>query len=679
MSSQKLNMTSSVRAVHGIGPAAEKGLQRLGIVTVADLLNLLPRSYDDYTNETPLAEAVPGREGFFHVEVVSSPERYVGRSGVPVLSFAVQDGSGGTAQVTLFHQSYLVSRLRSGSQLYMHGTPNQTAGSLRFTAPRVLTRPPDTPLVAVYPAIEGLRPSRLRRIIKDVLDNVEITEPHSEAYLRRYSLPGLRSAYRSVHLPDSPDMPEQGLRRFHADRCFTLARTLDALAARRDASNETPVRALDMLDDFCRHLPFRPTNAQIRAMRDIARDLDSPHVMNRLLQGDVGSGKTAVALFAAYAVMRGGYQAIYLAPTEVLAQQQYTAALRLFPQNRVFLLTGQTPGSERKCIREHMQSSTGTLLIGTHALLYGDLDLVAPALLITDEQHRFGVRQRRTLLNSGDGLHSLTMSATPIPRSLALAIHGQTNVSVLDEMPSGRIPTKTSYVPPHKTDAMYAFIAERAAAGQQSFIVCASIEPGENTAVRSATEIYEMLSQRYPGISFGLLHGRCAPEEKTRTMRRFADGSIQVLVSTTVIEVGVDVPNATVMVILDADRFGLAQLHQLRGRVGRGNAGQSYCFLSTADRDAIERIRILCSTNDGFKIAEEDLKERGAGDFLGERQHGRQSALSLLTAENSSQLAAMRRELQKMSADSALAQDYAFFTQLADAQISEQLSYLALN
>lgn len=673
-----VRMNSGILAVHGIGPAAEKSLSQAGIATVADLLNVLPRSYNDFTTCTPLSAAESGREGFFHVTATSAPAQYTGRTGVPVIRFTVKDEDGSSASVTLFHQPYMMRRLRSGSELFLYGTPEYAGGFLHFTAPKVMTKPPDTPLAAVYPVLGGLSSGKVRHAVRCALDAVDIDEPHTRTFLERYDLLDLRAAYHAIHLPETLEDPEKGQKRLMADQCFVLARALDDMAARRATVNQTPVQATGMIGDFLRRLPFEPTGAQRKAMEEIARDLEGTHAMNRLLQGDVGSGKTAVALFAAYAVMRGGYQAVLLAPTEVLARQHCTVAQSILPPERVYLLTGQTTDVQRSRLRAFMGRNSGTLLIGTHALLYEDLGLQSAALLITDEQHRFGVRQRQTLLSEYDGIHSLTMSATPIPRSLALATHGQTNVSILNERPPGRTPVKTSYVPSAKVDAMFEFMASRAAAGTQSYIVCAAIEPSDAVQVRSAKEMHETLCKRFPGVRFGLLHGRCSTDEKNRVMRDFSAGDIDILITTTVIEVGVDVPNATVMAVLDADRFGLAQLHQLRGRVGRG-AKESYCFLATTSRDAMRRIRVLCSTDDGFRIAEEDLKERGAGDFLGDRQHGKQSALSLLTLDNEQRLEQLRNELRDMSTDPLLYQDYAYFTKQAEHELTSSLAGLALN
>lgn len=674
----ELTMSSSVRALHGIGPAAEKGLSEAGIRTVQELLDYFPRSYEDCTREMTLEEAEKGKAGFFAVQVSTVPESYTGRSGASVVSFQITDRAGDTASVTVFNQSYLANRLRQGASIYLYGALHSTADQLQFTAPKILTRPPDPPMLGIYPGVGGLSPGRLRAAIRSALDSVQIADPHSDYFLDRYDLVSLRDAYRMVHLPASAEDVGRGLRRFHADACFVLARTLDVLAARRDQINETPVNALSAIDDYCRRLPFEPTGAQKRAMREIAEDLGSSYCMNRLLQGDVGSGKTAVALFAAYAVMRAGYQAIFLAPTEILARQHYEVASRVLSADRVFLITGQTGEKERRRIRYALQTTPGTMVVGTHALLYGELGLHAPALLIADEQHRFGVRQRQTLLNQPTSMHSLTVSATPIPRSLALAVHGQTNVSVLNERPAGRKATQTSYVPPRKISDMFRFISERAAEGKQSFIVCPSIDPDETSGTASAVEIYELLRQRFPGTRFGLLHGRCDPAQKQSVIEAFAAGSVDVLVTTTVIEVGVDIPNASVMVILDAERFGIAQLHQLRGRVGRGSE-KSYCFLTTKSEGAMRRIRTLCGTSDGFAIAEADLRERGAGDLWGLRQHGKQSALSILTTENAELLADIRNTLRQMSTDRTLTADYEWITRQAEEKAGDLLNDLALN
>lgn len=675
-----ITLSSNVRLLPGIGPAAEQGLARAGITTVGGLIDLMPRSYNDYSKPLSFSEISENGEGFFAVSVCSGAERYIGKSGVQVLSFVVADENGQRASVTLFNQSYLQSRLRPGGHVFLHGSVTRSGQLLHMTAPRIFTAKPVPPYLPIYASIEGLAPSKLRRAIRLALDTVPINDHHSRAFLKRYDLPGLAEAYRSVHFPESIEEAERGLRRFRLDERFLLLRMLDGIAARRDTPNETAVDAFNSIGDYVGRLQFKPTDAQLRAMEEIASDLAGPLCMNRLLQGDVGSGKTAVALFAAYAVMRGGYQAMMLVPTEVLARQHMSAAQKILPENSVFLLTGQSTETERNQVLQRIRErgNAGSLLIGTHALLYGDRDLPTPALLITDEQHRFGVRQRQKLLNQEHGVHSLTMSATPIPRSLALAVHGQTNVSILDESPPGRKPTRTSYVPQHKIQDMFGFLAERARSGMQSFVVCPAVEHVDESALYSAVETHRQLCERFPDIKIGLLHGKCTPEHKAEVMSSFVEGETSILVATTVIEVGVDVPNATAMAVMDAERFGLAQLHQLRGRVGRGNK-ESYCFLVSSAPSAARRIRVMCMTNDGFRIAEEDLKERGAGEFLGEKQHGKSNALNLLTEENSEVLAHMRHEMSRISVDPEYAQDFQWFTCTASKQLPELLSDLALN
>lgn len=673
-----LSPESSVRELAGIGPAAQATLAAAGVNTVGDLLNLFPKSYLDYSCPRSLRDAEPGETGFFVAHIHGSPEVYRGRTGTQVLSFHVTDEEHrSAARVSLFGQPYLQSRLRSGGRVYLYGKPTHSETGLHFSAPKLLLSLPETSLQPVYPQLGGLSQGTVRKAISDALKRVEMRDPHSKAFLEKHALPRLHQAYRQIHAPASEKEAQQARSRFVLDETFVLGRMLDCIQVKTRDANEFVIDAAPHVAPFMELLPFGMTPGQEKAIRDVCADLSGSECMNRLVQGDVGCGKTTVAMFTAYAVLCAGWDAYLLAPTEVLARQHARTAETLFP-GRVVCITGHMRAAGRREAQNKVRQGRGSLIIGTHALLYGSPCTHRAALLMTDEQHRFGVQQRRALLGEHSPLHSLTMTATPIPRSLALALYGQTNISVIRDLPPGRQPIQTSYVPPRRVSDMYDFIARRAREGKQAYIVCAAIEESDAFPVQSAVRLHAALSVRFPDVSFGLVHGQCSAEEKAEVMDRFREGACQILITTSVIEVGVDVPQASVIAVLDADRFGLAQLHQLRGRVGRGSE-PSYCFLTTQAKSAAARLNLLCHTSDGFEVAEEDLKERGAGDFLGERQHGIESALTAFAARGPDYAEQIRKELADMSVDPACAADFRYFTMRANQELDAKLQHIALN
>lgn len=664
----------SVLTLPGVGPATAAALEAAGIRTVQDLLDFFPVRYKDYTSPRPLGEA--DGEPHLYFAIVDGPPRGTWVHGRHILNFRVRDGeSGAVAQVRLFNQPYLLSALKPDSRVYLDGTAREAGSELRFAAPRVMTKAPQAAIEPVYRSLTGVAPARLRRAVLAALGRLSRDDPYSEDFRSRYGIMGLREAYTAVHAPATMAEQEFGRRRFDFESGLVTTRSLDLVGVERTGENDKVMDARSALDLFTARLPFAPTEAQQRAMLEIASDLEGDQLMNRLLEGDVGSGKTAVALFAMFAARQEGYQSFLLTPTEVLAEQHARTARELFGSEAV-LLTGSMSAAARREASSRIASGSAFYIVGTQALLYGGLEAVRPGLIVTDEQHRFGVRQRRTLLGDYGEMHSLIMSATPIPRSLALALSGTTKISLLDELPPGRQPVSTRFVPRRRVPDMYAFLAKKARRGEQVYIVCPLVDSDGESRLHSAEATFRELGERYPDLPVGLLHGRLPPADKQKEMEKFRRGETRVLVATTVIEVGLDVPGATVMVVHDADRFGLAQLHQLRGRVGRGNL-PSWCFLTSDSLDARPRLDILCRTQNGFDVAEADMRERGVGEVLGLRQHGR--GPGLIDIRETWMIERFREILNEMARDPRLRGDYQFVARQAQELLDGRIRDIVLN
>jgi len=627
-----LGPDAPVTVIQGVSKTMERNLARLGITTVRDLLYHFPRRYDDFSQLKKINQLVPGEEVTI-VGTVWEVNNRRSRGGIPITTVTISDGTS-MLQATWFNQPYLARQIQRARQIVLSGKVDLYLGRLTLQAP--VWEPLDKDLihtariVPIHPLTEGLTARWLRRIIKRALDRWAGAMPdYLPAYLRhRQRLMDLSVALSQMHFPDNWDRLAQARRRLAFDEFFLIQL---GVLQRRQAMRELPAPALrvdeSLVDGFLRSLPFGLTTAQQRALTEILQDLAQTRPMRRLLQGDVGSGKTVVALTAALVAVDNGMQAAIMAPTEVLAEQHYHTVRTLLGETpvRVALLTGRLGTAERARVRQAIAQGQVDIAIGTHALIQEGVAFPHLALAVVDEQHRFGVLQRIALKDRG-GLnpHVLVMSATPIPRTLALTIYGDLDLSVLDEMPAGRQPVDTRYLMPRQRERAYGFIRGQVEKGHQAFIICPLVEESEKTEAKAAVEEYERLHKEvFPDLRLGLLHGRMKSAEKEAVMAAFRDGQLDILVSTAVVEVGIDVPNATVMLVEGADRFGLAQLHQFRGRVGRGQA-RSYCLLLADDpsEEAEKRLRIVEQTHDGFVLAEEDLRLRGPGEFFGTRQSG---------------------------------------------------------
>ena len=621
----------------GVGPNRGKKLEKLGLRTMGDLLEHLPQRYEDRRECRALRDAPADRPCCVSAMVAETPRISFVRRGLTLVKVKAVDGAG-TVYITFFNQDYIREALRPGVSYVFYGLVERRGNLFAMTNP-VFEREgvgQHTGLIMpVYPLTAGISNNLLagltRRAVDECLEGLPEVLP--EQVRLEHRLCQVEYARKNIHYPASFEELAIARRRLVFEELFILTCGLAQLKDRRSAGQGRVLNGAP--EDFAALLPFAPTGAQCRAMEDIAADLRSGRAMNRLVQGDVGSGKTAVAAFGAWTAARNGVQCALMAPTELLAEQHArTMEALLSPAGvRVGLLTGSVKGKEKRELLAGLASGEIDLVVGTHALFSQGVEYRSLGLVIADEQHRFGVAQRGALAEKGGAVppHVLVMSATPIPRTLALIIYGDLDVSVINELPPGRTPVSTYLVGEDKRQRMYGFVRKQVGEGRQAYIVCPSVEEnaggwedGSGMDLKAVTAYAKELQEKvFPDLRVGFVHGKLKSKEKEAAMAAFVRGEMDVLVSTTVIEVGVDVPNASLMVVENAERFGLSQLHQLRGRVGRGRH-QSYCVLVTASRSetARERLRALCATNDGFQIAEEDLRLRGPGDFFGRRQHG---------------------------------------------------------
>ena len=632
-------LDSPITRLPGIKSGYARRLTNLGVNTIGDTLQLYPRRYDDYRSLKTINQLEYGEDVTIIGTVWDTHARET-RRGLKIVNSTLSDGTG-TIQVTWFNQPWLVDKMPAGTQIVISGKVGEYLGRLTFQSPE--WEPLDKQLVhtgrlvPVYPLTEGLTQKWLRRLMKQTVDYWTQRLPdHLPATNReRLHLLPVDEAVRQIHFPESWDILETARRRLAFDEFLLIQ--LGVLSQRRQWRSQPgrPV-AVDerLLQEFVASLPYALTGAQQRVLQEIMADLQQPVPMSRLLQGDVGSGKTVVALAGMLVTAAEGRQAALMAPTEILAEQHYRSIAHLIdhfqsdsrdPRFAIRLLTGSIPSAERDAIYQEIASGQARLIVGTHALIQAGVEFNDLGLVIIDEQHRFGVQQRASLRDKGTGNpHVLVMSATPIPRTLALTLYGDLDLSVIDEMPPGRQAIITRWLSPLERERAYSFVRSQIEQGRQAFIICPLVEESDKIEAKSAVEEHQRLQiEIFPDLKLGLLHGRMKAEDKDAVMRQFRSGELHILVSTAVVEVGIDVPNATVMLVEGANRFGLAQLHQFRGRVGRGEH-QSYCLLlaesPTADAEA--RLRILSETNDGFRLAEEDLKLRGPGEFFGIRQSG---------------------------------------------------------
>ncbi len=624
-------LTTGVRYVKGIGEQRARSLEKLGVRTLGDLIAYFPRAYDDRRSYKKIRDLEEGECACVEAMAAASPTLSRIRQGLELVKLRAVDETG-ALDVTFFNQAYMKDNLRAGESYTFFGKAEVTGRRRAMANPiveREGARLMTGRIMPIYALTAGISQTTLVKSMEQGLAACGklLPDPLPDAVRQAHQLCRIGYAYEQIHFPSSEETLAIARRRLVFEELFLLAIGLKRLRGRRDELTCPPWLETG-LEDFIEGLPFPLTGAQRRAIDDVRTDLTSGRPMNRLIQGDVGSGKTVVAAAALLCAVRNGRQAALMAPTEILAEQHHRGLAPLLEKLgvRSVLLTGAVKAKARRAALEALAGGEAQVAIGTHALLTDDVVYRSLGLVVTDEQHRFGVAQRAALAAKGDRPHLLIMSATPIPRTLALMIYGDLDVSVMDELPPGRQIIDTFAVPGSYHQRIYTFIDKQVAAGRQAYIVCSMVE--ENDQIpddrKAASEYAEILQERvFPHLRVACVHGRMKPREKDKVMAAFSAGEIHVLVSTTVVEVGVDVPNATVMVIEDADRFGLSQLHQLRGRVGRGRH-KSYCILVSDNRsdEARARLKVMTGTNDGFQIAEEDLKLRGPGDFFGHRQHG---------------------------------------------------------
>ncbi len=629
-----LALNDSVNRINGIGDKKTMLYHRLGINSVRRLLLHLPRSYIDLTHISAISECEFGKPCAIRAEVFKKSSEQRIRKGLSVFKVEVGDGQE-TLLLTFFNTRFVVDTLKIGQSYLFYGIMGGTLIKREISAPQILPERWLGQLMPVYPACSGLSSRVVAQDVQRAL--AALSEPVPDTLPRdvreNAGLPTLNEAIRIVHAPESLSQCEAARNRILFEELLVFSAAMLWLHSSRCDQKTVPM-APGGMREFFESLPFTPTGGQLAAIEDIDRDLSSGDVMNRLVQGDVGSGKTLVAAAAAYIVWQNGKQTAMMAPTELLAEQHYKTLTQLLAPfgMRVALVTGSLKAKERRVQDAWVAAGECDVVVGTHALLSGSTEFASLGLVITDEQHRFGVAQRAALTAKGEAVHTLVMSATPIPRTLSLILYGDLDVSLIKELPPGRTPVATYRIDSSKRARAFGFIRDKLDKGRQAYIVCPlvgaqdeeiqQLQPGP--PLHAAEDYAKTLAEgAFKAYTVGLLHGKMKPADKERVMARFAAGEIQLLVSTTVIEVGVDVPNAAVMLIENAERFGLSQLHQLRGRVGRGQHS-AYCILVTDSKSqsTAERLAAITATNDGFRIAEEDLRLRGPGDVLGARQHG---------------------------------------------------------
>lgn len=621
-----LNLQSNIKFIKGVGEKRAEMFYNLGIFDVDALIHFYPRKYEDWTKTKTVAQTQTGESITVRATMITPVKEHRIRRGMTLYKCRFSDGES-VINVTIFNNKYLAQALRIYEDYVLFGKIEKTFTSASMSSPKIEKLDTGIRIHPIYSASGKLTSNAIAKVIKTALENLDtIPETLSRDIREKYDLISLDDALRKIHFPASERDTYSARKRLIFEELLTLQ--LGLLKLKGNKKKETPLKIKeDYTDEFTALLPYRLTNAQQRAIGQCIKDMQGKYPMNRLLQGDVGSGKTAVGTGIIYTVIRNGYQAALMAPTEILAAQHFESISKMLDGTgiRISLLTGSVRAKEKREIKSDLMDGKIDLLIGTHAIIQNDVEFHNLGLVITDEQHRFGVKQRASLTNKGLGIHTLVMSATPIPRTLGLILYGDLDISVLDELPPGRQEIRTDVVDSQYHERIYKFIRDAADRGEQAYIICPLVDESEaETNIKSAQQLALELSETaFKGYTLGLLHGKMKASDKDKVMKAFSDGDIQILVATTVVEVGVDVPGATIMVIENAERFGLSQLHQLRGRIGRGSK-KSYCILISDNSGETTRNRLMTMKkySDGFKIADEDLKARGPGDFFGERQHG---------------------------------------------------------
>ena len=620
-----VDLDTRVQFLKGVGEKRAKTLEKQGIYSVYDLLRNYPRDYEDWNFITPIRDAVINEQVCFKAIVAENPTVNKINGGRILVKTSIADGTD-YMHIVFFNNKYVKDQLKEDEEYLFFGKVTENKyGAKTMLSPRFEKAEGRQRIRPIYKATSSLSSKTIEKLTETALREMQgnIKEIIPDYLIKKYRLMPFGDALRAVHFPKDENELNQAKRRLIFEELLLLQMGLLWQKSSGAGRKATPV-SLDYTEEFYNALPFTPTNAQKRAVSEAVEDMKRKKPMNRLLQGDVGSGKTAVAAAVMYNAFRNGFQSALMAPTEVLANQHFKTLSSFFGDEvKMELLTGSVTARNKKIIREKLKNGQCDVVVGTHAIIQNDVEFQNLGLVITDEQHRFGVGQRASLSGKGENPHTLVMSATPIPRTLAMMIYGDLDISVLDELPKGRQPIKTYCVPTSYHERIYKFLLKNIAQGRQGYIVCPLVSESESDLV-PATEYYDYLKSTYfRDCTLGLLHGQMKPKQKDEVMARFYSGEIDLLISTVVIEVGVDVPNATVMVIENAERFGLSQLHQLRGRIGRGSEESTCVLLSDAQNDeATERFDIMCKTTDGFVIAKKDLEMRGPGDFFGSRQHG---------------------------------------------------------
>ena len=620
-----MDISTDIRYLKGVGEKRAELFSKLGINSISDILEYYPRMYEDWSKIKKISETIVGETACVKGFITHTPHGTLIKKGMTIYKTGICDGAD-VMDLTIFNNRFAAEALKEGEEYVFFGKIGGNLYKKEMTNPAFSPSEGGERIRPIYSSTQALSSKVIEKTVRNAIDGVkdELCETLPDSIRLEHKLASLVFSYENIHFPQSEKNLEVARRRLIFEELFILQ--LGLLLLRKRSRKLTANKITDdKTEEFCSFLPFTMTGAQSRAVKEAVEDMKKDVPMNRLVQGDVGSGKTAVAAAIIYNAAKNGFQSALMAPTEILATQHYHTLAKFFENTdiNVALLTGSVRKKQKDEIKEKLKNGEINLLVGTHAIIQEDVEFCNLGLAVTDEQHRFGVAQRGNLSKKGEEPHLLVMSATPIPRTLALMIYGDLDVSVLDELPPGRQKIDTFYVDYGKHERAMNYVKKHLDKGLQGYIVCPLVESEESELV-SATQIYENFkNNEFKDYTVGLLHGKMKPKEKDEVMKDFADGKTQLLIATTVIEVGVDVPNAVIMVIENAEMFGLSQLHQLRGRVGRGKEKSTCILISDAQNDeAKTRLNVMCKTSDGFKIADEDLKLRGPGDFFGSRQHG---------------------------------------------------------
>lgn len=692
-----MRLTDEITNIRGIGEKTALFYHKLNIYTVHDLIQYYPRDYEEWKDIVLISEICTDQVQAIRATVSSTPQTVHIKRNMSITTVQVKDSSG-ACELTYFNMPYMKNALQAGKQYILRGRVVMRKNKLTMEHPKIISEEEFSrnvhKLTPVYSTTKGLTIQAISKSVRTVLEQLSFTKDYLPEDIRKeYHLPTLKEAIYGIHFPETKEHLIISRKRLVFEEFLFFI--LSVMALKEMTQQEivdAPMMKIDACQDFIDHLPYKLTNAQKKVWQEIEEDLCSTHLMNRLVQGDVGSGKTIVAILAVLMCIMNHKQAAFMAPTEVLAKQHYESFLELIEKYQLpfmpVLLTGSLTAKEKREAKEKIRLGQCNVIIGTQALIQDNVEYYDLKLVVTDEQHRFGVRQRETLAQKGIQTHVLVMSATPIPRTLALILYGDLSISVMDELPANRLPIKNCVVGTDYRKKAYEFIAKEVANGRQAYVICPMVEASEDeddsqTALENVIDYTKKLRNALPdSVKVAYLHGQMKPKEKNTIMEEYARGDIHVLVSTTVIEVGINVPNATVMMVENAERFGLAQLHQLRGRVGRGKY-QSYCiFVSTTkQQNTLERLQVLNKSNDGFYISSEDMRLRGPGDLFGIRQSGQlgfrlgdiyQDASILQSAQEcATYLYNMHNEKETMPS-----QEYQNFWQYYESNIASSVDFI---